>query len=124
MVEVDKCIRRPNFLAQFFPGDKFARLLEQNGKDLIGLPLQRNPKSILSQFSTAKVRLEQAEAKTSVERSPSGMRSNHPETGNLSLLFDHTSVHCPSAPKEEALPCMQVDPPQPVSGPVGFKSSG
>ena len=62
MVEVNKGIGRPQFAAQFLPGDYLAGLSKQTNKYSEGLFLQLDLDAIFSQFACAQVEFEVTKA--------------------------------------------------------------
>lgn len=62
MVEIYKCVRRPDSLLKFFASHYFAGVLQQNLEDLEGLNLQFDPDAMFMQFTRTKVSFKVAEA--------------------------------------------------------------
>jgi hypothetical protein len=55
VIEVDKRVRRPDFLTQLVSGNQLPGPLQQRLEDLKGLPLYLNADSISAQFAAAHV---------------------------------------------------------------------
>jgi hypothetical protein len=66
MVEIDECVRWPEFLPKLFPRDNLSMALQEEDQDLKRLVLQSQPHASLAQFAAAGVGLEHAEAKYSL----------------------------------------------------------
>ena len=62
VIEVDKCIRRPQLLTQLFARNDLSRMLQQVGKHLERLLLQANPGAALAQLSGRKIHLKDSKA--------------------------------------------------------------
>jgi hypothetical protein len=59
-IEVDKGVRRPKFLAKFFPRDDIARVLHQESQNLEWLFLEFNANAVFAKLRRFKVDLERA----------------------------------------------------------------
>jgi hypothetical protein len=62
VIEINKGVRRPETLLQFFTGDHFSWTLKQNLQNLQRLLLQLYLHALLSQFSRVGINLEGAES--------------------------------------------------------------
>jgi hypothetical protein len=62
MIEVNKGVRRPEFVAQFLSSNQLSRPFQERRQYLKGLFLQFYPLSPLAQFPGVEIDLESAEA--------------------------------------------------------------
>jgi hypothetical protein len=51
VIEINECIRRPKPLLQLFACNELTWTLQQDSKDLEGLPLQDEPVAVATQFA-------------------------------------------------------------------------
>jgi len=62
MIEIDKCVRRPEPLPQLVARNKLSGMFQQNFKNLNRLPLQLQPDTTFAELSAPRVELEGAKA--------------------------------------------------------------
>lgn len=62
MIEINEGVRRPEGSSQFVPGNNLSRSEQQHFQNLERLLLQTNSQSMLAQFSSSKIDLENAKA--------------------------------------------------------------
>src|SRR6185369_12966062 len=75
VVEINKSVIRPEFLAEFLPSNHLPRPFQKERQNLKGLFLQTNPGAVLPQFSCGKVCLE--DPKTDNSGSMTSRRRGH-----------------------------------------------
>src|SRR4051812_18123034 len=63
VVEIDKGVAVPELLLDLFPGDHFARAIDQEGQNLEWLLLNFDANAALAQFAQPEVQLEDAKMK-------------------------------------------------------------
>jgi hypothetical protein len=66
VVEIHKCINRPEPAAQFFPGNDFPGMLEEHGQDLERLLLESHLDAVPAELTGTEIHFEDAEADDAV----------------------------------------------------------